>query len=104
VYLWRGDKWAVRRRVANNTYSHRYVQKIWDTSGYFWQTTWLKLYDLFEGREWSLFLFGEFLRLTTLCCARNHPCSASEMEHGCAILNPPLPALKSTRSLHGSYS
>ncbi|XP_052540629.1 fatty acid hydroxylase domain-containing protein 2 isoform X3 [Tympanuchus pallidicinctus] len=37
------------------------VQKIWDTSGYFWQTTWLKLYYLFEGREWSLFLFGAAL-------------------------------------------
>ncbi|XP_032303345.1 fatty acid hydroxylase domain-containing protein 2 isoform X4 [Coturnix japonica] len=37
------------------------MQKIWDSSGYFWQTTWLKLYYLFDGREWSLFLFGAAL-------------------------------------------
>ncbi|XP_066833335.1 fatty acid hydroxylase domain-containing protein 2 isoform X3 [Anser cygnoides] len=37
------------------------VQKIWETSGNFWQTAWLTLYNLFEGREWSLFLFGAAL-------------------------------------------
>lgn len=76
------------------------MQKIWDTSGYFWQTTWLKLYYLFEGREWSLFLFGEFLRFTTLCCAKNHLCSASKLEHGCPIPN----SLRTHVAFHASYS
>ncbi|XP_061858581.1 fatty acid hydroxylase domain-containing protein 2 isoform X2 [Colius striatus] len=35
-----------------------YMQTIWDASGHFWQTTWLKLYYLFEGNEWTIFLFG----------------------------------------------
>ncbi|NXF29350.1 FXDC2 protein, partial [Nyctibius bracteatus] len=39
----------------------RYVQNIWDTSGHFWQTTWLKFYYLFEGKEWTIFLFGAAL-------------------------------------------
>ncbi|XP_062443250.1 fatty acid hydroxylase domain-containing protein 2 isoform X2 [Rhea pennata] len=38
-----------------------YIQKIWETSGYFWQAKWLKLYYFFEGREWAIFLFGAAL-------------------------------------------
>ncbi|XP_075365639.1 fatty acid hydroxylase domain-containing protein 2 isoform X2 [Mycteria americana] len=38
-----------------------YVKNIWDASGHFWQTTWLKFCYLFEGKEWSIFLFGAAL-------------------------------------------
>ncbi|NXI91393.1 FXDC2 protein, partial [Psophia crepitans] len=38
-----------------------YVQNIWDTSGHFWQTTWLKFYYFFEGKEWTIFLLGAAL-------------------------------------------
>uniref|UniRef100_A0A672U5M9 Fatty acid hydroxylase domain containing 2 n=1 Tax=Strigops habroptila TaxID=2489341 RepID=A0A672U5M9_STRHB len=45
----------------SNTYSHSYVQNMWDTLGHFWQTTWLKLYYLLEGKESTLFLLGAAL-------------------------------------------
>ncbi|XP_074694740.1 fatty acid hydroxylase domain-containing protein 2 isoform X1 [Strix aluco] len=38
-----------------------YVQNIWDTLGHFWQTSWLKFYYLFEGKEWTIFLLGAAL-------------------------------------------
>ncbi|XP_005147228.2 fatty acid hydroxylase domain-containing protein 2 isoform X2 [Melopsittacus undulatus] len=38
-----------------------YVQHIWDTLGHFWQTMWLKLYYLLEGKELTLFLLGAAL-------------------------------------------
>ncbi|KAM9289062.1 fatty acid hydroxylase domain-containing protein 2 [Morus bassanus] len=38
-----------------------YVQNIWDASGHFWQTTWLKIYYLCEGKEWTIFLLGAAL-------------------------------------------
>ncbi|KAM8993805.1 fatty acid hydroxylase domain-containing protein 2 isoform 2-T2 [Ara ararauna] len=41
-----------------------YVQNIWDTWGHFWQTTWLKLYYLLEGKELTLFLLGAALMPT----------------------------------------
>ncbi|NWX08637.1 FXDC2 protein, partial [Caloenas nicobarica] len=38
-----------------------YMQNIWDASGHFWQTTWLKLYYLLEGEEWTIFFLGTAL-------------------------------------------
>uniref|UniRef100_A0A8C0B0X5 Fatty acid hydroxylase domain containing 2 n=1 Tax=Buteo japonicus TaxID=224669 RepID=A0A8C0B0X5_9AVES len=37
------------------------MQNLWDALGHFWQTTWLKLYYLFEGKEWTIFFLGAAL-------------------------------------------